>query len=330
MVEPIGKKINRIFIDEFHDAIQCHPGRKDKWNMLAKQCSQLSAQIILLSATCPPSMAEKLLKPFTLQERTVNFIQGPTDREEISIHYLRVPFAADDMALHLIVACLQGMLSLEERMLVFFNGKDELSDFASKSGCAAYHNDLFEPGNTVEDNIRRWDLGETKVMACTTGFAQGVDRPHVRFVVMKNPEYGLLVTTQMMGRAGRDGKRSHAIVIDSEPGRFLQGDLASSSAVRAVLGNDKVCRVFSASMALDGANHAYKCTERPRRVACDVCNPSDPIHCAIVATSKGVGGPIVPLAPPSQPMKTGLQPQRASEAQMLKAAVRFTRPMIPA
>ena len=60
-------------------------------------------------------------------------------------------------------------------MLVFFNGKDELSDFASKSGCTAYQNDLFEPGNTVEDNICRWDLGETKVMACKTGFAQGVD-----------------------------------------------------------------------------------------------------------------------------------------------------------
>ena len=147
---------------------------------------------------------------------------------------------------------------------------------------------------------------------------------------MKNPEYGLLVTTQMMGQVGRDGKRSHAIMVNSEPGRFFQGDLASSSAVRAVLGNNKVCRVFSAIMALDGANHAYKWTECPRRVACNVCNPSDPIHCAIVATSKGVGGPIVPLAPPSRPMKTGLHPHRVSEAQMLKAMVRFTHPMIPA
>ena len=34
-------------------------------------------------------------------------------------------------------------------MLVFFNGKDELSDFASKFGCTAYHNDLFEPGTQL-------------------------------------------------------------------------------------------------------------------------------------------------------------------------------------
>ena len=66
LVQPIGKRIQKIFINEFHNVIQCHPGQKDKWNTLGMQCSQLPAQIILLSATCPPSMAETLLKPFML------------------------------------------------------------------------------------------------------------------------------------------------------------------------------------------------------------------------------------------------------------------------
>lgn len=323
-MQPIGKKIKRVFIDEFHDMIRCHPDRKPRWQALAKKCSQLSVQIILLSATCPPSMTDQLLKPFTLQQQTVAFIRGPTDREEIGLHYVRALSTADDLPLHRIVACLHAMLEPEERILVFFNGKIELSKFASKSGCAAYHSDLCEPGDTMEENILRWDAGETKVMACTTGFAQGVDRPNVRFVVMKNPEYGLLVTVQMVGRAGRDGKRSHAIVVDTEPERFLQGDLASSNAVRAVLGNDEVCRVFSTSMAFDGAAHAYKCAERPRRVACDVCNPSDPVHRAVVAASKGVAGSVESLAPPAWPMKTDASLRQVGVVQTPKTKVRST------
>ena len=85
------------------------------------------------------------------------------------------------------------MLEPKERILVFFNGKIELSKFASKSGCVAYHSDLCELGDTMEKNILHWDAGKTKVMACMTGFAQGVNQPNMRFVVMKNPEYGLLI-----------------------------------------------------------------------------------------------------------------------------------------
>ena len=196
------------------------------------------------------------------------------------------------------------MLAPEERMLMFFNGKDKLSNFMSESGCTAYHNDLFEPENTVEDNIQWWDLGDTKMMACTTGFTQGIDQPHVRFMVMKNPNYGLLLTTQMMGWTGRDGERSHAIVVNMETGQSFRGDLCSHSVVTAILGNDKDFWVFSSTKALDRANRAYKCTDCPRRVACDVCNPSDLVHYAIITVSKSESKPIVPLTPPPQLMKT--------------------------
>ena len=99
-MQPIGKKIKRVFIDEFHDMIQCHPDRKPRWQALAKKCSQLSVQIILLSATCPPSMTDQLLKPFTLQQQTVTFIRGPTGQEEIGLHYVRALSTADNLPLH--------------------------------------------------------------------------------------------------------------------------------------------------------------------------------------------------------------------------------------
>ena len=326
LVLPLGRKIKRVFVDEFHDLSQCHPDRRPKWDALAIQCSQMDIQIILLSATCPPSMAGALLRPFKMHQRSVNFIRGPTDREEIGLHYIRALYTADNVPLHRIVACLHGMLKPEERMLVFFNSKQELAKFASKSGCAAYHSDLYEQGNTREENLQRWDAGEMKVMACTTGFAQGMDRPHVRFVVMKEPEYGLLVTMQMMGRAGRDGKKSHAFVVDANVAQiFPTNNLLSSTAVKQVLGNDARCRVLSTTRALDGGGHAYKCSDRPSRVACDVCNPTDAVHRAVVAASKEVNGPIKPLPGARQPRQANGGIQRASGGERPEAKVRFAR-----
>ena len=285
-----------MFVDEFHDFSQCHPGRRVKWEALARQCSQMSIQLILLSATCPPSMAAQLLKPYRMTTSQANIIRGPTDHKEIGLHYIRALYTSDNNPLHSVVNCLHDMLAPEERMLVFFNSKTELTKFANKAGCAAYHSELYGPGNLRQDHLERWDAGETKVMACTTGFAQGMDRAHVRFMVVKDPEYGLLVTMQMIGRAGRDGKESHAFVIDTQAGQTCRSrSLTASVSVKQVLGDSRRCRVRSTVAALDGPHYAYDCKERPHRVACDVCNPDHPIHRAAVAASKEVSGPIAPL-----------------------------------
>ena len=47
-------------------------------------------------------------------------------------------------------------------------------------------------------------------------------KPHVRFVVMRDPEYGLLVTMQMISHAGRrDGKEADAFVLNSQDSAFF-------------------------------------------------------------------------------------------------------------
>ncbi|KAI9568143.1 hypothetical protein HD554DRAFT_2038970 [Boletus coccyginus] len=314
LVQPNGKQIKRVFIDEFHDILQCHPDRRSKWQTLARQCAQMDIQVILLSATCPPAMADTLLRPFRVNKNHINFIRGPTDRPEIGLHYIRAIYTPENNALHSIVNCLHDKLRPEERILVFFNGKKELDKFAAKARCASYHGDLWEPGNTRAENMQRWDLGETRVMACTTGFAQGMDMAHVRFVVMKDPEYGLLLAMQMIGRAGRDGKESHAVVVDTQPGQiFTNWDLTTSNSVKDVLGNDSRCRVLSTTAALDGSEYEHQCKQRPARVACDVCNPGHPIHRAIVAASKEGAGPIRPLVPPQAQVPRAAKVRRVGE-----------------
>jgi hypothetical protein len=99
-------------------------------------------------------MTDALLYPFKIDKRIVNFIQGLMDREEISLHYIRVLYTPDNTPLHRIVECLHVMLKPEEQILVFFNSKSGLIKFMKKSRCLLYHSDLYKPGNTREVNLR--------------------------------------------------------------------------------------------------------------------------------------------------------------------------------
>ena len=75
---------------------------------------------------------------------------------------------------------------------------------------------------------------------------------YVRFMAVKDPEYGLLVTMQMIGHAGRDGKESHMFVIDTQAGQTCRSwSLTASVSVKQVLGDSRRWRVRSMVAVLD-------------------------------------------------------------------------------
>lgn len=199
-------------------------------------------------------------------------------------------------------------------MLVFFGAQADVEIFAKENSCAVYHSKLWQPGNTKSYNLDLWDRGESKVMACTTAFAQGIDRSNVRYVVIFRPTYGLLVNNQMLGRAGRDGKESHVFfVTDATAIASFRG----AKAVKAqcleelddvVHGNE--CRRYSTTLCMDGVDLAVRCTDKPRGVPCDVCAPDSPmqrfameaINTPLVKSSEGShsnGTPSVQTTPPA-------------------------------
>ena len=236
--------------------------------------------IVLMSATVPPHSVQSFAEAFQINKDELTEIRSSTDRPEIGMHVVRIPqhgIHSDAFkALIRLTDALSARLDQEERMLVFFSSNNEAEVYGKKTGSAIYHSKLYEQGNTRADNLQRWDQGDTSIMACTTAFAQGVDRPNVRFVVIFKPTFGLLTINQMLGRAGRDGKPSHVFFLTV--GKVTISSTNTKEAKDRclkeleLLVNGNHCRRRTNTQFMDGAALGKPCVES-RGMECDICDP---------------------------------------------------------
>lgn len=120
----------------------------------------------------------------------------------------------------------------------------EISDLLNQNNISAdyYHAGLAaELRNQKQDS---WLKNNTRVIVCTNAFGMGIDKPEVRLVVHADAPDCLENYYQEAGRAGRDGKKSYAVLLYSEK---EIDDLKNSSAVRFPA-LDKIRKIYQALM----------------------------------------------------------------------------------
>jgi len=100
--------------------------------------------------------------------------------------------------------------------IVYCRSRQRTKEIAGQLQSYSIGADYYHAGlSSQERNSRQeaWIKDKTRVMVCTNAFGMGIDKPDVRTVVHMNMPDCLENYYQEAGRAGRDGKKSYAVLL---------------------------------------------------------------------------------------------------------------------
>ena len=100
--------------------------------------------------------------------------------------------------------------------IVYVRSRKRTKQICDELNRAGIHADFYHAGLYVEDKEdkqTKWTSDECRVMVATNAFGMGIDKPDVRLVVHVDVPNSLEEYYQEAGRAGRDGKRSYAVLL---------------------------------------------------------------------------------------------------------------------
>jgi ATP-dependent DNA helicase RecQ len=102
--------------------------------------------------------------------------------------------------------------------IVYARSRKKARDLANylrqeKISCDYYHAGLAQESRSRKQS--EWMTGHTRVIIATNAFGMGIDKPDVRFVIHMDIPDSIESYFQEAGRAGRDGKLAHAVLLYS-------------------------------------------------------------------------------------------------------------------
>ena len=202
--------INYIVVDEAHCISQWGYDFRPDYLQIGSLRRLVDAPVIALTATATPKVAEDIMLRLSPEPGRNSFTLLRSGFERPNLSY--IVRECRDKAGQLLDICRgvpgSGIVYLRNRSRC-----EEVAALLQSQGISAsyYHAGL----GTIARNERQeaWKMGAIRVMVCTNAFGMGIDKPDVRFVVHWEPSESLESYFQEAGRAGRDGRRSYAVLL---------------------------------------------------------------------------------------------------------------------
>ncbi|WP_443943656.1 ATP-dependent DNA helicase RecQ [Pedobacter sp. AW1-32] len=202
--------VNLIAVDEAHCISQWGYDFRPPYLELAKLREILpNVPVLALTATATEFVRKDIVEKLEMKDPQI-FVKSFA-RENLSY----VVFDQEDKYKKLIDIC----RNVKGTGLVYVRNRREtaeVSNFINRNHIKA---DFYHAGLPREDRFKKqeeWKQNKTRIMVATNAFGMGIDKADVRFVVHLDLPESLEAYYQEAGRAGRDEKRSYAVLLANQ------------------------------------------------------------------------------------------------------------------
>ena len=203
--------VSFIVVDEAHCISQWGYDFRPDYLAIGELRRSIDAPVIALTATATPAVAEDIMVRLSRENAAstgFTLLKSGFERPNLSYIVRR----CEDKTGQVLSIC-KGVAGTGIVYLRHRSKCEEMAAVLKANGVSAsfYHAGL----GRIERSERQeaWKKGELRVVVCTNAFGMGIDKPDVRFVVHMDLPDSPEAYFQEAGRAGRDGKRSYAVLL---------------------------------------------------------------------------------------------------------------------
>jgi ATP-dependent DNA helicase RecQ len=231
-------KIAMIVIDEAHCVSQWGPEFRPQYLLLKTLLADVSHDVtLMLTATATQRVQDDILIKLGLRVRQVTVVRQSVNRPNIFLSVQTSTSQTDKQT-----QLLQLVKTLGGAGIVYFSSRKQASQVAQwlqeQTGLnvAAYHAGMSQ---TTRYKIQHQFMNnQLQVICATSAFGMGIDKEDIRFVIHYHVPANLENYVQEIGRAGRDGQQSLAVILYSPGDEYIQVNLSDLTIPSDAVVND--------------------------------------------------------------------------------------------
>jgi ATP-dependent DNA helicase RecQ len=205
-----GLNVNLIAVDEAHCISQWGYDFRPSYLKIAELRKGLpNIPVLALTASATPDVQKDITQK--LQFRSSNTFRQSFERKNLSYSVFKV-----DSKLAKLVDIVS---KVHGTAIVYCKSRKRTNEIANLLQMHGISSTNYHAGLKQEERNQRqkeWIDNKVRVIVCTNAFGMGIDKPDVRLVVHVDIPDCLENYYQEAGRAGRDGKKSYAVLLYDE------------------------------------------------------------------------------------------------------------------